>query len=144
MILTFSKSEFIDRIKSGTKIHTIREDKHNRWKVGNKIHFWSGNPRNTRGKVKPYQFGIGEVSRVDIIKMYFAIHEDWQRDIVYIGNYVVLDTIGALNALAENDGFDNWEAMKHWFVNPDMQYDGKIIFWKNFDLIANNNNSFVI
>lgn len=61
MLLTFSKIQFIDRIISGQKVHTIRDDKFNRWKVGNKIHFWFGNPRNTRGKIKPFQFAINNI-----------------------------------------------------------------------------------
>lgn len=131
MLLTFSRTEFSHRIKSGIKVHTIREDKHDRWKVGNKIHFWLGNPRNTRGKTKPYQFGVGEVSRVETIRMDFA--EDWQQDIVYIGDDIVLKSASELKALAENDGFDNWIQMKLWFDNTDKQYFGKIIFWKNFE-----------
>lgn len=143
MLLTFSKTEFRNRIRSGIKVHTIRDDKHDRWKVGNKIHFWLGNPRNTRGKTKPYQFGVGQVSRVESIRMDFAIPEDWQQDIVYIGDDIVLKSNDELNALAENDGFNNWDEMKHWFVNADMQYFGKIIFWKNFELIANDDGSTV-
>lgn len=132
MLLTFSKTEFEQLIKDCIKIHTIRADKGQRWKVGSKIHFWMGNPRNTKGKNKPYQFGIGEVSRVEKIEMYFAIHEDWQTDKVYIGNNPVLKTIDELNLLAKNDGFENWEQMKLWFDNPNKQYFGKIIFWKNY------------
>ncbi|MBE7411382.1 MAG: hypothetical protein HS129_04840 [Leptospiraceae bacterium] len=41
MILGF-KQQFIRPILDGTKIHTIREDVHNRWHVGNKIHFATG------------------------------------------------------------------------------------------------------
>lgn len=134
MILTFSCDSFVESIINGIKVHTIRDDKQNRWKVGNKIHFWLGNPRNARGKTKPYQFGIGEVSRVETIRMKFAIQEDWQQDIVYIGNDIVLKSIDELNALAENDGFENWFQMKNWFDNEDKQYFGKIIFWKNFEL----------
>ena len=51
--------------------------------------------------------------------------------------------INELNALAENDGFDNWSQMKLWFDNPDKQYFGKIIFWKNFELTANDDGSTV-
>jgi len=38
MVLSF-KSQFKKPIIDGTKIHTIREDKRNRWKSGNEIHF---------------------------------------------------------------------------------------------------------
>jgi len=59
MLLTFSRTTFRDRIRSGIKVHTIRDDKTNRWKVGNKIHFWLGNPRNTRGKTNPINLESG-------------------------------------------------------------------------------------
>ena len=134
MILTFSRDSFVESIINGTKKHTIRDDKPNRWKVGRKIHFWLGNPRNTRRKTKPYQFGIGECSRVETIRMDFAVPEDWQNDIVYIGDDIILKSDDELNALAENDGFDNWFQMKNWFDNEDKQYFGKLIFWKNFEL----------
>lgn len=41
MILSF-KEQFIPKILDGTKIHTIREDKKNRWEAGKKIHFATG------------------------------------------------------------------------------------------------------
>lgn len=143
MLLTFSKTEFRTLIRNGVKVHTIRDDKHNRWKVGTKIHFWLGNPRNTRGKAKPYQFGVGEVSRIERIRMDFSYGEDWQRDVVYIGEEIRLNKNEELNDLAINDGFENWEQMKQWFLNDDGQYFGKIIFWKNFKLVANDDGSTV-
>ena len=131
MLLTFTKPQFKDLIKQGIKQHTIREDKHNRWKVGNSIQFWMGNPRNVHAKNKPHQFGNGICSRVETIRMDFSIPEDWQNDRVYIGNDIVLKTDDELNALAVNDGFENWEQMKLWFNNSDRQFIGKIIFWKD-------------
>lgn len=143
MLLTFSKPEFRTLIRKGVKVHTIRNDKHNRWKVGTKIHFWLGNPRNTRGKNKPYQFGTGVCSRVETIRMDFAMPEDWQEDVVYIGENIKLKTLDELNALAVNDGFENWSRMKDWFDDDSGQYLGKIIFWKNFELTANDDGSTV-
>jgi hypothetical protein len=121
MILTFSCDSFVESIINGTKQHTIRDDKTNRWKVGRKIHFWRGNPRNTRGKTKPYQFGTGEVSRIEEVKINPHL------------NYVVIDGVefsakGELNAIAINDGFENWEEMKTFFTDV---FVGKLIFWKN-------------
>ena len=132
MLLTFTKPEFEDLIKDGIKKHTIRADKGNRWKVGNSIQFWRGNPRNTRGKVKPRQFGTGVASRVETIRMDFAIAEDWQMDSVRIGDDIYLSKLEELNALAENDGFENWSEMREWFDNDSRQFFGKIIFW-NYD-----------
>lgn len=131
MLLTFSKPQFKYLIKEGVKQHTIREDRNSRWKVGNSIQFWMGNPRNTRGKNKPHQFGTGVCSRIETIRMDFAIPEDWQTDEVKIGNDIILKTYDELNALAVNDGFENWSQMKLWFDNEDKMFVGKIIFWKD-------------
>ena len=134
MLLTFSKTEFKDRIKKGIKIHTIREDKHNRWKQGMNIHFWLGNPRNTRSKSKPYQFGTG------ICELVLPIHIYPDENMFIIGDQGEFKTIGFLNELAENDGFDSWVEMKQWFKE---EFHGKIIYWKNFELTANDDGNTV-
>lgn len=41
MILAF-KTQFVLPIRAGKKIHTLREDKKDRWKVGKTIHFATG------------------------------------------------------------------------------------------------------
>lgn len=130
MLLTFTKPQFKNLIKQGIKQHTIREDKNSRWKVGNSIQFWMGNPRNVHAKNKPHQFGTGVCSRVETIRMYFDLAEDWQTDSVKIGNDIFLKTKDELNAFAVNDGFENWSQMKLWFDNEDKMFVGKIIFWK--------------
>ena len=129
MLLTFKKPEFEDLIKDGIKKHTIRADKSNRWKVGNSIQFWRGNPRNTRGKVKPRQFGTGVTSRVETIRMAFQESQYDNHDTVWIGEDIVLRKREELNALGVNDGFKNWAEMRSWFENSDGQFLGKIIFW---------------
>ena len=189
MLLTFSKSEFRDRIRKGVKIHSIREDKYNRWKAGMNIHFWLGNPRNKRSvipkksgyyyviweegdipvkvyiwvndfglcwghdenddpesveldvinpenikyyKSLPYQFGVG------ICEFVLPIHIYPKENRFIIGDQGEFKEIGSLNELAENDGFDSWEDMKKWFTN---EFHGKIIYWKNFELTANDDGS---
>jgi len=127
MILTFSEDKFVDRIKSGVKVHTIREDKTDRWKVGRTIQFWRGNPRNVKNK--PYQFGTGVCSEVHRIRIYPAL------DIVNVfedENYFTMD----LQKLATKDGFDSWEKMKEWFKEP---FIGKIIYWEEFKTVDNLN-----
>lgn len=121
MILTFSKKEFQPKIIDGIKIHTIREDKHNRWKKGIKIHFWMGNPRNVTKN--PYQFGEG------IVELVLSIHIYPDENRFIIGNQGEFKEIGSLNELAENDGFDSWEEMKKWFKT---EFHGKIIYWEKF------------
>jgi len=125
MLLTFGRDSFVESIKNGTKKHTIREDKTNRWKKGMNIHFWRGNPRNV--KSKPYQFGKGKCIHVAFIEIYPNVN------IVKIShdgiNYDTFNKIDALDDLANNDGFMDWEHMKEWF-NTD--FKGKMIFWGAF------------
>ncbi|HOG36775.1 MAG TPA: ASCH domain-containing protein [Paludibacteraceae bacterium] len=129
MILTFSRDEFVEKIKNGTKTHTIREDKGNRWKVGKTIHFWRGNPRNVKNN--PYQFGTGKVADYAFIEIYPKINE---VIISYISDtngvfFMILNTPSELNILAESDGFEDWEDMKTFFRED---FKGKLIFWYDF------------
>ena len=120
MLLTFTKPQFKCLIKEGVKQHTIREDKNNRWKVGTKIHFWLGNPRNTRGKNKPHQFGTGVCCKVVPISIYPK-----NGAIIYDGYGLSMSEI---EDLAINDGFESWEDMKTFFTED---FVGKMIFWKD-------------
>jgi hypothetical protein len=126
MILTFSRSHFFNEINKGTKIHTIRLDKTNRWKAGNKIHFWYGNPRNV--KSNPYQFAFGKCTKVETIII------DFQIEIVAYGNTKIY-RFDELDVFAQNDGFENWDCLKDWFYEKNQRLDhgifeGKIIFWE--------------
>lgn len=107
MILTFSNPQFVTRILEGAKIHTIRDDKTNRWKVGRKIQFWSGNPRNVKNK--PYQFASGICTETEHIILNFRYNT-----LIISDRYVVMD-FEKLDRFAKKDGFDNWDHMKDWF-----------------------------
>lgn len=107
MILTFSNPQFVTRILEGAKIHTIRDDKTNRWKVGRKIQFWSGNPRNVKNK--PYQFATGICTEVENITLDFEFESVLIRDIEFIWDFDELDEF------AKRDGFNNWDFMVDWF-----------------------------
>jgi hypothetical protein len=131
MILTFSKEQFVQRILEGTKIHTIREDKHDRWKPGMKIHFWKGNPRNV--KANPYQFALGEVEKVQTIEIVWTdiVVKDFKGRFPHIsvdGKPLSTD-IGndEYDKLAVNDGFSDWKGFGLWFKED---FTGKIIHWK--------------
>ena len=119
MILTF-KPQFVEPIKNGTKIHTIREDKKGRWKPGTKIHFWNGNPRNV--KAKPHQFQSGICTDVESITL------DFKNDnVFFVGGIAIIKDIDKLDKFAKNDGFENWNLMKDWFFE---NYEGKKIFFR--------------
>ena len=121
MILSF-KEQFVSKIKEGTKIHTIREDKTERWKVGMKVHFWKGNPRNT--KQNPYQFGVGVVSKIDKIVIIPKENKIW----VFINGICEnINTIFLLDQFAKNDGFESWEEMKQFFNNE--TFEGRLIYF---------------
>ena len=89
-----------------------------------------GNRRNIHAENKPHQFGTGVCSRVETIRMYFDLAEDWQTDSVNRKRYY-LKTDDELNAFAVNDGFENWSQMKLWFDNEDKYVCRKIIFGKD-------------
>jgi len=132
MILSFSKDRFVDMINSGHKIHTIREDKSNRWKPGMKIHFWRGNPRNTGAKVKPYEFKKGLCTSVQNIKIISTIglFTGEPNFVIELDGKCVGERIKDL--ICKNDGLLN-EQFKKWFVPSfPFTFSGKIIHWTDF------------
>jgi len=131
MILTYSNHKFKDLILSGEKIHTIREDPADRWRVGMKIHHWTHSPRNPiRG---PHQFAEGECMGIQ------QIHIISQG--LYLPNVFVMvsgDKPGfwmddfQVVLLATNDGLSP-EEFREWFVPSDRpEFIGKIIHFTDF------------
>lgn len=119
MLLTFSKESFVQQIIEGRKIHTIREDKHERWKVGMKIHFWKGNPRNI--KSNPYSFAEGVVTKIVSIK----IDHRQLPPVIFVNGGALVPEEKEL--LARRDGFSGLKSFFTWF-NSD--FKGKIIYWE--------------
>lgn len=117
MILTFSDKRFPNLILQKVKIHTIREDKSSRWRIGNKIEFWMHNPRNVN--LHPYQFATSHLRE----KKPILIHPELNK--VTLDN-VLINTVKGLNSLAVNDGFENWDHMKTWFSQP---FSGYLLVW---------------
>lgn len=122
-------------IKTTPKFHTIREDKSNRWKDGNDIHFVINNRTKDRFQFAP------------IIKckgiQYISITYIEYYPIVYLGNtqeswmpfywenpYDNEDGYGVeqMKELAVNDGFNSIEDFFKYF---DSDFTGKIIHWTN-------------
>lgn len=122
MLLTFSKDKFVQLIKDGVKIHTIRRDENRRWKPGMKIHFWRGNPRNV--KANPYPFGEVECTGVQDIRI--GKHPNG-RPMVLINNRWLLDK--EIETLAERDGL-TLDEFKEWFLPDGVSlFAGRIIHW---------------
>lgn len=99
------------------KIHTIREDKKDRWKVGNKIHFVINNRQPNRFRFAP----VIECTGVQHIMISSDIK------VVWINGEPISDN-EILKQLAINDGFKSVSDFFDYF--PD-GFQGKIIHWTN-------------
>ena len=96
------------------KIHTIREDKKNRWRRGNKIHFVVNNRTKNRFQFAP----ILEAQSIQIIEI--------RGGLIYVDNKQLNES--EINSLAINDGFKSVEDFFKWFQSD---FTGKIIHWSN-------------
>lgn len=142
MILGFKK-QFEGPILDGTKIHTIREDSHNRWKSGNKIHFATG------VRTKKYnQFfnliciSVQPIRLVNHGNHVYCIIQTEEKEYIH-NDCIEHDHIkwysghlnqkgGLLGDLCKNDGLSLGD-FKKWFIpKPDDTFNGTIIHWTDF------------
>lgn len=132
MILSFSNEKFVQRIIDRTKIITIREDRHDRWQPGMKIHFWKSNPRN---KTKfPYNFGNGVVKYTYFIsiknkeiKIAIDIVDNNTTIVAYLFENIGYDlSLETYDKFAISDGFEDAKSMFRFFPET---FIGKIIAW---------------
>ena len=101
------------------KVHTIREDRSDRWRPGKKIHFVINNRSAHRLQFAPERRCIS-VQRIKInASMQFVSVE--KKD----GDWKILSPF-QLRQLAVNDGFDNVKDFWKWFNND---FEGKRIHW---------------
>ena len=98
------------------KIHTIREDKSKRWKVGNKIHFVINNRTKKR-------FQFAPVVNVKLIQKIFITPNSEIFRVNIDGKW--LDD-SQVEKLALNDGFNSVKDFFEWF-NED--FVGNVIHW---------------
>lgn len=127
MILTYSHDRFPVLIENKIKIHTIREDKYNRWKAGNSIQHWMHNPRNV--SKNPYQFAkdVSDLNKcISVQKISIILTK--AIDMIEIDGRE-LDP-SEFDVLARHDGFDSFRQMKKWFKESII--DWKIIHWTNY------------
>lgn len=125
MVLSFRK-QFEEPIKDGIKIHTIREDKANRWYKRRFIHGATG----VRTKYYNLFFTGFCTSTQNII-----IKPDSKR--IFIspsnGKDEAFGLTGKqIDELAKNDGFESTAAFWEWFSEP---FEGKIIHWTYFEYL---------
>ena len=123
-----SPTLFVEKILSGSKIHTIRKDEKDRWKVGTNIHFVINNRTKNRFQFAP----------ILPVKSIQKFRVSWDDGIVhiYIDDILFYTNIGLhsrfiefhkqMQKFAENDGFSDIKSFLSWF-NDD--FDGKIIHW---------------
>lgn len=146
MILGF-KPQFKPLILDGCKIHTIREDKNDRWKVGTKIQMATG------VRTKNYeQFAEAVVTKIMNINIKWNLCENGEKsplknDPSRYPTVIVSNTLNYnyyfenfselifcrkhlydMTLFALNDGFNSPDEFFAWF-NKD--FTGKIIFWSN-------------
>lgn len=103
----------------GIKIHTIRADQKNRWRVGKPIHFVIHNRT-------PLRFQFAPVLPVKAIQ---SIQISW----IDGGAMVTIDgeplRMGEMELLAKNDGF---QSTSDFFKYFNQDFEGKIIHWTDF------------
>lgn len=111
------------------KIHTIREDKNNRWKVGRLIHFVINNRTKNRFQFAP----VIPVTCIQQIIIDYSISDSKYPWICIDGKYHTpannFEYFVQLDTLAKNDGFYTLEDFLKYF---DKDFEGKIIHWTNF------------
>ena len=131
MILSF-KEQFVSKILTGEKVHTIREDKRNRWHKDVKIHFAS----NVRTKYQQ-TFKTGKVTSIQsVVFVYYSPSNSLSVEI----DGHLIESKEEYKAFAKADGFDTTEELEQWFIplckepightsNKLLSYKAKLIHW---------------
>ena len=120
LYIRFPNYELYKGIDLKPKLHTIREDKSDRWKAGNNIHFVINNRTPKRFQFAP----IVKCVSIQKIEIYYPA---LARFPVVLIDCKKLTTDKCV-LLANNDGFDSLYQFFDWF-NKD--FTGKIIHWTN-------------
>ncbi len=118
MVLGF-KQQFKEKILNGSKIHTIRIDKNNRWKVGMPIQFATG------VRTKKYEcFKKVKCVSVQEIELNF-----WNSSptIIIEGKRISYEQS---EELAKNDGFEDLSGLMGFFGIKNIK--AKLIHWTDF------------
>jgi len=110
------------------KITSIREDKTNRWKLGNNIHFIINNRTPNRFQFAPVVKLVStqkiEINYIDKPFKEVDVYIDWR--FIYSTYTDIYLHSNLMHQIAINDGFDSIEQFFNWF-NKD--FTGKIIHW---------------
>lgn len=121
---------FIAKDKLPAKLHTMRQDKADRWKAGNKIDFFINCRQKDMFRFAPV-LPVVSTQKVEIKwfewfgkKMVRVWIDDKSFACVKFDNEMIIT--GHILQLAQNDGFDKVEGFFAYF-NED--FKGKIIHW---------------
>lgn len=111
----------------GIKIHTIRADPKNRWRVGMPIHFVVNNRTPKRFQFAP----ILPMKKIQSFSIKWEELGAGVEPVGYVDGNCFAYGYGAKNweFLAKNDGFNSVEDFFNWF-NSD--FSGKIFHWTDF------------
>ncbi len=118
------EQQFHAKILDGTKKHTLREDSHDRWHAGMKMHQSAG--------VRTKQYKLLKLDTCNGTQKIEIIHRSGEVFIKIDDKhyYNSLDThynnVMRIVQLFQNDGFDSAEDFFKWF-NED--FKGKIVHW---------------
>jgi len=143
MVLGF-KPQFVQAILWGRKIHTIREDRHERWKIGMLINMATG------VRTKQYnEFILRVCRRIQRIEIWHSrdkclVYHQLPKSHLSDGPCVVVDgkllSEAKTKELAFNDGFEDVESFYAWFLpliqkqiasgsNGIQCYSARLIHW---------------
>jgi hypothetical protein len=118
-------TQFEQKILSGTKIHTIREDRGYRWRPGMKIHLSTG--------IRTKHYRCFHETECVSIQPITIKHGPGDQVSVFISGLKFYHQMGALilnfdgmEQLAKNDGFEGVNDFFRWF---DKDFQGRIIHW---------------
>ena len=114
MIIPF-KPQFVGKIMFGEKIHTIRADLKNRYKVGTMLHMATG--------VRTKNYNCFKITTIDSIQEIVIKHYPYGIVLTIDGKQPNNET---MHELAKNDGFDSVKDFFKWF---DKDFKGKLIHW---------------
>ena len=110
------------------KLHTIREDRKDRWEKGNKIDFFMNVRKKNMFRFAPV---LPVVSTQEVLITYeYDFYSEVTRPTLWIDGILFYDTVkrcdfGMLK-LSRNDGFDTIEDFFKYFS---ADFKGKIIHW---------------
>lgn len=123
-----------------SKIHTIREDKNDRWKVGNKIHFTINNRTKNSFQFAPV-IPVKATQEIFMTRRGSLLEISIAKADSYIGGDDFYADAVVNGLLSQNDGFNEYEDFRNFFCaaierngkeTGNYWFKGKIIHWTDF------------